>query len=84
MMRPYAAKKKVQDSPEYLWNLFINCIRENLHIILCMSPVGETLRVRCRKFPSLINCTSLDWFPNWPKEALIEVANKFIADIEFP
>jgi len=40
MMRPYAAKKKVQDSPEYLWNLFINCIRENLHIILCMSPVG--------------------------------------------
>ena len=67
MMRPYAAKKKVQDSPEYLWNLFINCIRENLHIILCMSPVGETLRVRCRKFPSLVNCTSLDWFPNWPK-----------------
>ena len=67
LMRPYAAKKKVQDSPEPLWNLFISCIRENLHIILCMSPVGELLRVRCRKFPSLINCCSLDWFPNWPR-----------------
>ena len=49
-----------------------------------MSPVGEQLRVRCRKFPSLINCCSLDWFPNWPKEALIKVANKFIKNIELP
>ena len=49
-----------------------------------MSPVGEQLRVRCRKFPSLINCCSLDWFPNWPKEALIEVATKFIKNIEMP
>ena len=81
LVRPYAAKKKVQDSPEPLWNLFINNIRENLHIILCMSPVGELLRVRARKFPSLVNCCSLDWFPNWPKEALIEVANKFIKEL---
>lgn len=84
MVRPYAQKKGVQDSPEPLWNLFINCIRENLHVILCMSPVGGQLRVRCRKFPSLVNCCSLDWFPAWPKEALIEVANKFIQDIELP
>lgn len=42
------------------------------------------MRVRCRKFPSLINCCSLDWFPNWPKEALIKVANKFIKNIELP
>ena len=84
LVRPHAAKKKVQDSPEPLWNLFIGGIRENLHIILCMSPVGEQLRVRCRKFPSLVNCCSLDWFPNWPKEALLEVANKFIKDIELP
>jgi dynein heavy chain len=27
MVRPYAAKKKIQDSPEPLWNLFISCIR---------------------------------------------------------
>jgi dynein heavy chain len=32
----------------------------------------------------LINCCSLDWFPNWPKEALLEVANKFINTIEMP
>ena len=27
-----------------------------------MSPVGEAFRARCRQFPSLINCTTIDWF----------------------
>jgi dynein heavy chain len=80
-LRPEAIKLKIQDSPEPLWNLFINNIRENLHIILCMSPVGEALRVRCRKFPSLVNCGNLDWFPPWPKEALLSVASKFLKEI---
>ena len=34
--------------------------------------------MNCRKFPSLVNCCTLDWFSNWPKEALLEVANKFL------
>lgn len=59
-------------------------VRENLHTILCMSPVGEALRVRTRKFPSMINCCTLDWFSSWPKDALIEVANKFLNEVELP
>jgi len=47
-----------------------------------MSPVGEALRVRCRKFPSLVNCCNLDWFPAWPKEALLSVASKFLKEID--
>jgi dynein heavy chain len=39
-----------------------------------MSPVGDALRVRHRKFPSLVDCCTLDWFSSWPKEALINVA----------
>lgn len=49
-----------------------------------MSPVGESLRIRTRKFPSMINCCTLDWFHNWPKEALIDVANKFLNEIDLP
>jgi hypothetical protein len=26
----------------------------------------------------------LDWFPNWPKEALLKVANKFMKEIKLP
>lgn len=42
-----------------------------------MSPVGDLLRIRCRNFPSLVNCCSLDWFDNWPEEALRTVSVEF-------
>jgi len=48
---------------------------------LCFSPVGDTIRVRARMFPGLINCTSIDWFHEWPEDALIGVANKFLEEI---
>jgi len=37
-------------------------VRTNLHVILCLSPVGETFRERCRMFPGLVNCTTIDWY----------------------
>jgi len=47
-----------------------------------MSPVGPALIRRLRQFPSLINCCYIDWFTNWPKEALVEVARYFIKSQE--
>jgi dynein heavy chain len=61
---------------------FINKVSKNLHLVLCFSPVGEAFRVRCRKFPALINCTSLDWFFSWPYDALTSVAHRFIGESE--
>ena len=51
---------------------------------LCFSPVGEAFRNRSRKFPALVNCTVIDWFHPWPEDALLSVANKFLADIDMP
>ena len=61
---------------------FINKVGKNLHLVLCFSPVGEAFRVRCRKFPALINCTSLDWFFSWPYDALTAVAYRFLGESE--
>lgn len=45
---------------------FVQKLRKNVHICLCMSPVGDNLRVKARKFPGLVNATSINWFHGWP------------------
>ncbi|KAG8190244.1 hypothetical protein JTE90_001328 [Oedothorax gibbosus] len=76
--------KKVDSTPLSLYNYFIERVRQNLHLILAMSPIGGALRNRLRMFPSLINCCTIDWFQSWPDDALEMVANKFLqsSDIE--
>ncbi len=48
-------------------------VKKNIHIILCMSPLGETFQNRLRMFPSLVNCCTIDYFTEWPEEALLGV-----------
>jgi len=43
-------------------------------MVIAMSPLGEVFRNRIRKFPSLVNWSTLNWFTEWPEEALREVA----------
>ncbi|XP_034941913.1 dynein heavy chain 6, axonemal [Chelonus insularis] len=57
-----------------IYDYFIGRVRNHLHLILCMSPAGNGFRRRCRMFPSLVNCCTIDWFTKWPSEALISVA----------
>lgn len=33
-------------------------------------------------FPSLVNCCTIDWFTEWPEEALRSVANFFLSSVE--
>ena len=45
------------------------------------SPIGEIFRARLRMFPSLITCCTIDWFSEWPDEALQSVAFSFLGEI---
>jgi dynein heavy chain len=72
----------IDDTRENCWKFFIDKVRRLLKLVLCFSPVGSTLRVRSRKFPAIINCTSINWFHEWPEEALISVAKRFLADLD--
>jgi dynein heavy chain len=47
-----------------------------------MSPIGEAFATRLRMFPSLINCSTIDWFTEWPEEALIGVGRGQLVDFE--
>lgn len=83
-VRKPALASGLEETYDNLWNFFINRVRSNLHVVLCVSPIGEVLRNRCRMYPGLVNCTTIDWFHTWPAEALTEVAMKFLAVVEFP
>jgi len=68
-------------TPAEVYKFFIDTCRKNMHIVLCMSPVGDDLRNRLRQFPSLVNCTTIDWFTPWPKDGLVAVAAQFLSGI---
>lgn len=70
------------DTRETCWKFFIDRVRRQLKIVLCFSPVGSTLRVRSRKFPAIINCTQINWFHEWPQEALVSVSMRFLEELE--
>ncbi|XP_030749874.1 dynein heavy chain 2, axonemal [Sitophilus oryzae] len=78
-----ATKAGVIHTNEALYEFLITRARANMHIVLCMSPIGDEFRNRLRQYPALVNCTTIDWFHEWPKQALLEVAMKFIADVNF-
>jgi dynein heavy chain len=80
-IRPAVKSEGLPDSKESCWKFFIGRVRKNLHMSLCFSP-GDSLRNRATKFPALINCSVIDWFHPWPEDALLNVAMKFLAEVE--
>ncbi|XP_044288081.1 dynein axonemal heavy chain 7 [Varanus komodoensis] len=74
--------KQTDGSPIALFNMFIDRCRDQLHVVLAMSPIGDAFRNRLRKFPALVNCCTIDWFQSWPTDALQAVATRSLEDIE--
>ena len=62
------------------FEVFMSRCRKNLHLLLFMSPAGSKLRQYIRQYPSLVNCTSIDWFLSWPDQALQTVASHFLEE----
>lgn len=72
----------IMDTKENCWRYFIDKVRRMLKTVLCFSPVGSTLRIRARKFPAIVNCAQIDWFHEWPENALESVSKRFLSDID--
>jgi dynein heavy chain len=83
LARPMAKEAGLNEgNRDIVWQFLINRVREQLHVVLCMSPVGSSFRNRCRMFPSLVNCCTIDWFVQWPRDALLSVSNTFFSTVE--
>jgi dynein heavy chain len=85
-VRPFAKQRfgkiAADMNPGDLYSFFINRVKDNLHVVLAFSPIGGAFRDRLRKYPSLINCCTIDWFTAWPKDALMEVAKTQLHEVE--
>eukprot|EP00746_Dinoflagellata_sp_MGD_P154845 gnl/MRDRNA2_/MRDRNA2_85065_c0_seq4.p1 gnl/MRDRNA2_/MRDRNA2_85065_c0~~gnl/MRDRNA2_/MRDRNA2_85065_c0_seq4.p1 ORF type:complete len:4104 (-),score=817.24 gnl/MRDRNA2_/MRDRNA2_85065_c0_seq4:76-11610(-) len=77
LTRPLAKAAGKPEQRDVILAHFVMTIRENLHIVLAFSPVGEGFRARCRQFPSIINCATIDWYNPWPADALYSVAERY-------
>ncbi|KAF5404253.1 Dynein axonemal heavy chain 10 [Paragonimus heterotremus] len=78
-LRDQAVGAGYSTARESVWQYFVRKVAGNLHMVLCMSPVGDTLRTRCRNFPGVVNNTTIDWFFPWPEQALYAVVRVFIS-----
>ncbi|XP_013912661.1 PREDICTED: dynein heavy chain 12, axonemal isoform X2 [Thamnophis sirtalis] len=77
-----AGHKHEDLGPLALFAFFVNRCKDNLHVVVAFSPIGDAFRNRLRQFPSLINCCTIDWFQPWPEDALERVAVKFLEKLE--
>ncbi|XP_032136290.1 dynein heavy chain 2, axonemal isoform X3 [Sapajus apella] len=77
-----ARAEQVPESSDSLFAYLIERVRSNLHIVLCLSPVGDPFRNWIRQYPALVNCTTINWFSEWPQEALLEVAEKYLIGVD--
>uniref|UniRef100_A0A8C3HTZ9 Dynein axonemal heavy chain 1 n=1 Tax=Chrysemys picta bellii TaxID=8478 RepID=A0A8C3HTZ9_CHRPI len=80
-MKPIVQDLGQQPTKANLMAAYTGLVRSNIHMVLCMSPIGEVFRARLRQFPSLVNCCTIDWFNEWPAEALQCVASSFLQEI---
>ena len=65
-----------------IFTIYLSRVRKNIHLIIAMSPLGSAFTTRLRMFPSLVNCCTIDWFTEWPEEALLGVGKGQLIDYE--
>lgn len=46
-------------------------VNKNFHFILSFSPAGGQLFTWSQQFPGLISGCTIDWFLDWPQDALL-------------
>ncbi|KAH7104763.1 dynein heavy chain [Auriculariales sp. MPI-PUGE-AT-0066] len=74
------------DSHEELYKWFTQQVQKNLHVVFTMNPPQNGLASRAATSPALFNRCVLDWFGDWPDQALYQVGIEFThtLDLDLP
>lgn len=62
-MQQLAQQERAADSSQLaMYARFLERCREHLHVVISLSPVGDSFRDYLRSLPALISCCTIDWF----------------------
>ncbi|KAL4464296.1 hypothetical protein ABPG72_011341 [Tetrahymena utriculariae] len=75
-------KRNLQPNKMNVFSQYLRRVTNNIHLVIAMSPLSSMFSTRLRMFPSLVNCCTLDWFTEWPEEALIGVGKGQLQDFQ--
>lgn len=70
------------DTADNCWMVFLQKVKQNLHMVFTASPVGDNFRVRSQRFLATVTSTVIDWFQPWPEASLFSVASKFLDEVD--
>ena len=76
-----AVEQGIQESKEQIFQFFLSRVRSRLHLVFSTSPSGSLFRHRCRTYPSLVQCCTIDWYDEWREDALRSVAKAHLEDL---
>ncbi|CEM16453.1 unnamed protein product [Vitrella brassicaformis CCMP3155] len=65
-----------------LFSRFTKQVQRNLHIVFTMNPANPDFANRQATSPALFNRCIIDWFGDWPHDALVQVAREFTGNME--
>ena len=73
-LRSAAAASADRDVDSSMRQWFVERCALNLHFVFAFSPLGAALRQHIRVCPALVARTTIDWYDEWPEDALQAVA----------
>jgi len=64
------------ETEEEIYKYFIKGVQRNLHVVFTMNPLSPDFSNRAASSPALYNRCVIDWFGDWSREGLFQVAKK--------
>ena len=75
---------KVMETEEEIYKKFVKNVQRNLHVVFTMNPANPDFSNRAGSSPAIFNRCVIDWFGDWPNEALFQVAKELTLRVDIP
>lgn len=78
----YGLSSISSDLNETSWGLFARNVNMNIHIFISITPSSRMLQVFSRDYPDVLSHIIINSFSEWPSDALVHVAKKYLTRLE--